>query len=511
MSWKWVRSLFHRRILVSCMIVAQLSVILYMVENVSRVPRLLQYFLSTISVITVIYIIGKREKPDYKMSWMLLILLFPIFGGLFYLLFTGQASTRRFRAHSMAIESSTRALFLPANSILDQAVAQAPTYAAQLRYLEQYAGFPVYAHTRTEYLTPGEVMFERLMQALQQAQRYIFLEYFIIHAGCMWDEIFAVLKQKAAEGVLVRVLYDDMGCFRLLPENFEEQLQACGIACMVFNPFRPVLSAAQNNRDHRKIASIDGHIALTGGVNIGDEYINRYERFGHWKDAAVLVEGDAAWSMTVMFLQMWALASRAHEDFAQYYPWQQTACDTPSDGLVLPYADSPMDCENVGEHVYLQIINHAREYLYINTPYLIVDGNMTSALMLAAKSGVDVRIVTPHRPDKWLVHAATRSYYRELIQAGIKIYEYSKGFIHSKTFVSDDCVATVGTTNLDFRSLYLHFECGVWMYQTSAVLQVKQDYLKTLEICEQVTAAKCENRWPLRILQEIMRLFAPLL
>lgn len=493
------------------MIVVQLVVILYMVIHASRKSALFAHFLTAVSIIVTIYIIGKREKTDYKMSWLLLILGFPVFGGLFYLLTTSQLSTRKFRRHSVEIERATRPLFRIGEGTLAQALKQAPEYSNQLRYLEQYAGFPVYQNTRTEYLTPGEQIFDRMLAALKQAQRYIFLEYFIIRAGGMWKQIFKVLRERAAAGVQVRVLYDDMGCFSLLPVNFEENLCMAGIECRAFNPFRPVLSTMQNNRDHRKIVSVDGKLAFTGGSNIGDEYINAYERFGHWKDAAVLVEGEAAWSLTVIFLQMWTLTSEQHEPLEQYDPWRECKCDIPSDGLVQPYADSPMDNENVGEHVYLQMIHQAQHYIYINTPYLIIDGNMTSALMLAAKSGVDVRIVTPHRPDKWLVHTATRSYYRELVCAGVKIYEYSKGFIHSKTFVSDDKVATVGTTNLDFRSLYLHFECGVWMCGTSAVTQIKEDYLQTLETCHQITPEDCENRPAMRLLQEIMRAFAPLL
>ena len=247
----------------------------------------------------------------------------------------------------------------------------------------------------------------------------------------------------------------------------------------------------QNNRDHRKIVSIDGKVAFTGGINLADEYINAVEKHGHWKDASIMVTGRAAWSFTLMFLQMWEICIGTDEDYILYYPWKDSPCPVQSDGFVQPYADSPMDKENVGEHVYMQIINNAKKCVYINTPYLIIDDSMVSALCLAAKSGVDVRIVTPHIWDKKLVHMTTRSYYRELISAGVKIYEYSKGFIHSKTFVSDDRVGTVGTTNLDFRSLYLHFECGTLLIDNRAVMEIKEEFLKTLEICQPVTLEEC--------------------
>lgn len=327
----------------------------------------------------------------------------------------------------------------------------------------------------------------------------------------MWNGILEILKQKAAEGVKVRIIYDDMGCFLLLPQNYPAQLKKYGIDCVLFNPFMPMLTAMQNNRDHRKIAVIDGKTAFTGGINLADEYINAIDKHGHWRDSAIMIKGKAAWSFTLMFLQMWELCKKTDEDYSVYYPWNDEPCSVPNDGFVQPYSDSPMDTENVGEHVYLQMINNAKDYVYINTPYLIVDDSMISALSLAAKSGVDVRIVTPHKWDKWIVHKATRSYYYELIKAGVKIYEYTDGFNHSKTFVSDDTTATVGTINMDFRSLYLHFECGVWLCGSKAVKDIKEDFLSTLEVCQQITEDDCSKNPFVRLLQQILRLFAPLM
>ena len=327
----------------------------------------------------------------------------------------------------------------------------------------------------------------------------------------MWDSILEVLKEKASQGVEVRVLYDDIGCFLTLPKNYAAQLAEYGIQCCVFNPFRPMLSAIQNNRDHRKITVIDGKVGFTGGLNLADEYINTYEKHGYWKDAAVKVKGKAAWSLTLMFLEMWELCCGKQQNAKQFFPENEKTSGEEPEGFVQPYADSPMDDENVGEHVYLQILNNAKDYVYICTPYLIVDDSMVSALCLAAKSGVDVRIITPHIWDKTFIHMTTRSYYRELIHGGVKIYEYSKGFIHSKTFVSDDHTATVGTTNLDFRSLYLHFECGIWMHGSEAVTQVKEDFLDTLEQCQQILLDECKGNLVTRLFQDFLRVFAPLM
>jgi cardiolipin synthase len=322
----------------------------------------------------------------------------------------------------------------------------------------------------------------------------------------MWDAILSVLKRKAAQGVQVRLIYDDLGCFFLLRPDYPRLLNTYGIHCVPFNPFRLVLTAKQNNRDHRQILSVDGKVAFTGGVNLADEYINAVDKFGHWKDTMVRLEGPGAWGLTAMFLQSWRLCTGEKEAPSRWYsPCAGTG------GLVQPYCDSPMDRENVGEAVYLQIIHSARDYLYITTPYLIVDDAMVAALILAAKRGVDVRIVTPHRWDKRLVHITTRSYYRELLRGGVKILEYTPGFIHSKTFVCDDAVATVGTVNMDFRSLYLHFECGVCLYDASAVAQVRDDTRALFAQCQSITEESCRGNFLSRLVQDVMRLFAPLM
>ena len=349
-----------------------------------------------------------------------------------------------------------------------------------------------------------------ILEALKNAKHYIFLEYFIIQDGKMWSSIYSILKEKAKQGVRIRVLYDDIGCFLTLPKNFPAMLHDDGIECKVFNPFRPILSSIQNNRDHRKILSVDGRIAITGGFNLADEYINEIPKHGYWKDTGILLSGEAAWSLTVMFLQMWDLVSGTDEDYTLYLPPKTPHTSGNADGFVQPYCDSPLDREHIGEHVYLQIINNAREYLYIYTPYLIVDDSMISALTLSAKSGVDVRIITPYHWDKHFVHLNTQAYYRRLIESGVKVYEYEPGFLHAKVFVSDDKVATVGSINMDYRSLYLHFECGVYLYKNNSIGDIKRDFLSTLKVSRQITLQECQRSFFVRLLQEILRLFAPL-
>lgn len=511
MHKKWFRARYLQRITVALIILAQIAIFFYILYSGSNASTVVAYLLNVISIIVAVIVAVKHDKEENRLLWMMAILIFPVFGGLMYLLFHSQSSTRKFKKMSNSIEEETKAVFfLPENS-KDEAVMDYPKQENAIRYLQDYAGFPIYDRSKVKYLSPGEVKFEYMIDELKKAERYIFMEYFIIEEGVMWDTILDILKEKAARGVEVRLIYDDMGCFLTLPKDYPEKLERFGIKCIIFNPFRPFVVSEQNNRDHRKIAVIDGKVAFTGGINLADEYINAYEKYGHWKDASVMVCGVSAWSFTVMFLRMWRLCSGITEDFHQYYPWHTEKCDIIGDGYVQPYCDSPTAPENVGEHVYLQIINNAKKYIYINTPYLVIGTNIVSALTLAAKSGVDVRIVTPYKWDKFIVHMTTRSYYSELIRAGVKIYEYSSGFIHSKTFVSDDEVATVGTTNLDFRSLYLHFECGLRIAGGSAVNEVKSDFLNTLEKCKRITEEDCKCNIIVGFIRKILRVFAPLM
>lgn len=508
---KWFRSLLWRRALICLVLLLQIGLLVYLTLRGDQSSRTVSAVLRLVSFLVCLSIMSKREKDAFKLSWVFLILMFPVFGGLFYLLLTVWNRPKRDRQRAETISRETKPLYLLPGDRLEELCHSVPARAAQLRYLQRYAGFPVYTGTDAEYLPSGEAKFQAMLRELQKAEHYIFLEYFIVENGEMWGSILKLLEEKAAQGVEVRVLYDDIGCLLRLPTGYPQELEAKGIRCRVFNPFRAFLSSIQNNRDHRKICVVDGKSAITGGVNLADEYINAVDRFGHWKDAAVLITGEAAWSITLMFQEMWAMVTGKDENFAAYYPWQDAPCPVKGRGMVQPYGDTPLDQENVCEHVYRQILDTARDYVYITTPYLILDATMLSSLSLAAKSGVDVRIITPHRWDKFLVHMTTRTYYRQLLDAGVRIYEYTPGFMHAKTFVSDNSSATVGTCNLDYRSLYQHFECGVYLYGTPAVTAVRDDFLATLEKCQEIYPENCRENLPTRLFREILHVFAPLM
>jgi len=517
---KLLRLNFKRRFLIIFSLLSQVALTIFLIAGTGRYVRFSYWILTFLSIIVCIYIINKREKAGYKLTWVFIILLFPIFGGILYILFNFWSNTKKLRkALALNINGSREAFYLSGNR-LEELINIHPDFRTNAYYLQEFAGYPVYGNTRQLYLASGEDFFYKILEEMKKAQKYIFLEFFILKEGLMFNSVLKILEKKASEGLEIRIIYDDLGCFITLPPDFRKNMMEKGIKTYVFNPFRPIVSSLQNNRDHRKIISIDGKVAFTGGLNLADEYINVVERFGHWKDAAIMIEGDAAWSLTLIFLQMWNLSTKEKDDYASFFPWKDTMIEHAANGsaegfekwgYVQPYADSPIDTENVGEHVYIQIINQAKKYVYINTPYLVVDDNLMSALTLAAKSGVDVRIITPHRWDKWVVEITSRSYYRRLIQAGVKVYEYSSGFNHGKTFVADDKIATVGTTNLDFRSLYLHFECGILLYASETVMAVKEDFLRTMPLCQEMTLKDCARNAIQRVVQDVLRVFAPLL
>ncbi len=503
------RFILNRRTQVVALLIVQIVIMGLIIWLLSGYSAIFSFLLSLISLFVVVYIINTRVKPGYKLSWMALILTFPIFGGLFYLMLKGQSSSGAMKRNREYYDSLKSKYLSQDPKAKESFFEDFPDYHNQVNYMSGTAGYPIFRNTATEFLTPGEEFFPVFTAELEKAKKFIFLEFFILADGYMWETTLEILKRKAAEGVDVRLMYDDIGSMFNLPDGFDKTLEPYGIKCIAFNRFRPLWSSVQNNRDHRKIMIIDGEVAFTGGVNLADEYINKKTRFGYWKDCAVVFRGDAVWSFTVTYLQMWDRIHGITEDFLPYkheFPLLEDA-----EGYVLPYADAPDSEENVSEHAYMQMITQAKRYLYIETPYLIIDDSMMSALILAAKSGVDIRIITPAIPDKKLVFMTTRSYYLPLLKAGIKIYEYTPGFIHSKVAISDDECAAVGTPNFDFRALYLHFECGTLMYGTKTVQQTKKDFLDTLAQCHEVTVPEMERNFPVRVFQSFLRLFAPFL
>ena len=474
---------FSRFFLVTLGILLQFALLLVATIQFSRYFVFYTAAAFILAFVFFIKIINTDQNMAYKLAWSILIFVFPAFGVAVYMIFGGNRLSKRTAKRMMSINNSMKSSFGD-NAEVQKKLSEIDTDGAkQSRYIYNSSSCPLFENCETKYFPSGEEMFEPFLEELKKAEKYIFIEYFIIGKGQMWDRIHTILSEKVKNGVDVRVIYDDIGSIMATDTKFAKQLNAEGIKCHVFSRFVPILSGIQNNRDHRKICVIDGVTAFTGGVNISDEYINTVERFGYWKDNAVMLRGEAAWSFTVMFLSMWEYLDKIPEsargDYSAYKP---TSFPCPSEGgrgMIQPYTDNPLDTEAVGENVYLGMIAAANKYVWITTPYLIIDEQMEEALCRAAKSGVDVRIITPGIPDKKLIKKTTESFYPNLIMNGVKIYEFDPGFIHAKTFLCDDKYAAVGTINLDYRSFYLHFECGMWMYRPDCIDDIKADFNDT--------------------------------
>ncbi len=503
--------LFHRIAIIGTFIVLQVFLYVLLILKFSEYMLYFNWLCIGISIAAVLWIVNDRSNPGYKLGWIIIVLIAPVVGGLLYLLLGGnrlsRRNQRRLRVMQYKMDQSLGQDCHRASLLAEVAGMDAGHMA---RYLESRASCPVYGNTQTKYYALGDDCFPDMLEALEQAEQFIFLEYFILEEGQFWNAILEVLERKVQQGVEVRVIYDDIGSIFTLPATFNFLLEQKGIKCRVFNRLVPVLSLRQNNRDHRKYLIVDGKVAFTGGINIADEYINVKKRFGHWKDTAIRLEGDAVWSMTVSFLSMWDFTEGASEDFRPFRAKPAPILEAGS--YVQPYCDCPWDEEPVGQTVYLNLIHGAKRYVYITTPYLVLDYSITMALTTAAKAGVDVRIITPHIPDKKLVFELTRAHYEELLEAGVKIYEYTPGFIHAKNFVVDDIYGTVGTINLDYRSMFLHFEDGVLLYHTNTVLDIKHDFLKTQAVSQEITLEFCRKaRWYRRLGRTVLKVFAPLL
>lgn len=448
---KLLNRIFGRLFIFGLAILIQVAWLLYSVYSLGDASIVVNVFFTLLSLLVVIYIINGRSKPEVKLAWIAPILAFPILGGVLFLISGGKGPKRKL-ARIIGAQHERFLQCLP-DSTDTISRLQDPNLIGQSRYLARQ-DFPLYAGTQSEYFPLGDDGFPVLLEELEKAEKFIFMEYFIIQPGVMWDTILEILERKVKQGVDVRVLYDDVGSVGKVPYHYWKKLESLGIKAATFNPFIPFYSTVMNNRDHRKITVIDGNVAFTGGINFADEYINAVERFGHWKDNIIKLSGDGVWGLTLLFLEQWNAVRGSGDDPEAFRP----CVSVPGDGYVQPYGDTPLDEEYLGENVYLNVINGAKRYVYFMTPYLIIDSEIQTALCLAAKRGVDVRIITPGIPDKKMVWDLTRSYYPDLLAAGVRIYEYTPGFLHSKVCVCDDQLAVVGTINLDYRSLYLHFE-----------------------------------------------------
>lgn len=508
---KILRVIFGRTTIFMLLFALQIFILVGIFRWMGEYINLLFGGFTILGALVIVYILNSPTNPNFKIAWIIPVLVIPVFGTLFYIFVQMEFGTKIMKNSLRKIYKDTGDL-LPQNpEVLSEIEKEGPYVARLARYVDNVTGFPIYNNSHVRYFPLGEDAFVEMVKQLKEAKHFIFMEYFIIERGIMLDEIQQILGDKVREGVEVRFMYDGMVSLAQMPSSYPRELQKLGIHAKEFSPIKPVFSTSYNNRDHRKIMVIDGKVAFTGGINIADEYINQKLRFGHWKDNAIMIQGDAVKSFTLMFLQMWNVEETIVEDYIRYLAMPHG--NTKSDGYVMPYGDSPLDNERVGESIYIGLISNAKKYVHIMTPYLILDDQMVAAMSFAAKSGVDVVILMPHIPDKWYAYTLARTYYEELIRAGVKIYEYTPGFVHSKVFVVDDEVATVGTVNLDYRSLYLHFECGVLLYNSKGVHYVEKDFKDSLAVSHLITLEEAAN---LSLVQKfvgrfILRIFAPLL
>ena len=461
--------------------------------------------LKALSILIVLYLVRKDENSAYKIGWIVLIGLLPLLGGALYLAFGNKAPAKYLRERMQKVEQAHQT---------ELAQPEGQTNALDIssrnlsRYVAKFGPYPAWRDTAAHYFSCGEEMYPQLLADLDKAEKFIFLEFFILRSGKMWDSVEQILRRKAAQGVDVRLIYDDFGSLLGLPSDFVIRMEKAHIRCIPFNPVVPLVSLVMNHRDHRKIVVVDGNVAYTGGVNLADEYINAEQRFGYWKDAAIRLEGAAVWNFTVMFLNVWNAFRPQETDYTAFAPTRLPAVQ---DGVVQPYADSPLDEEPLAETVYLDILSQAQRYVYIYTPYLAVGEEMLDALKNAAKRGVDVRLILPGIPDKKLVFRLSRSYYLPLLRAGVRIYEYTPGFLHAKCYVSDDRVAVVGSINMDYRSLFLHFECGTLLFHNSQIAALRKDVERTLLQCREIMRSDCRTNLPGTALDGVLRLLSPLM
>lgn len=506
------RVLFSRAMISCLLLLVQLGVLLFLYTKVSAY---LDYYMTgflIFSMIIIIFVINRDGRPEFKMAWMLPMCVFPIFGALLYILIQVNPGTIGLQRSMRRVKEATR-LYCETAPEVTAALQESSPYMANLAYyMEHTGGAPTYQNTGVEYYPVGEDAFVAFKEELNKAKKFIFIEFFIISEGMMWETILDILKRKVTEGVEVRVMYDGTCAFASLPYSYAKKLQKYGIKAKAYAPIKPMLSTHQNNRDHRKILDIDGRVAFTGGINLADEYINQKVVYGYWKDTTIKVEGDAVCSMTMLFLQMWNVGETVEEDYAKYINIKTDRLPKEGDGFVIPYGDEPTNEEDVAEDVYRDMLNKACDYVHITTPYLIVDHEMLSAICFAAKRGVDVKIVIPHIPDKKIAFYIAKTFYVPLMKAGVKVYEYEPGFMHAKSFVADGKRAVVGSINLDYRSLYHHFECAVYMYKNKVIEDIERDFQHTIKQSILITPEEYKkvSVWE-KIVGRVFKIFSPLM
>ena len=505
------RVLFSRVGLITVLLLFQLALLLVVFLTLNRYLPWLLAVQSVFVAVMVLYLLNSEHDPSSKVTWLVFIMITPIFGTMFLFFTQRNFGHRRLGELLRAQLEKTRYALTQDAQTLSELEAADPASAGIARYLARTGCFPVCRGCEAQYFSIGEDMFDRILEELEKAEHFIFLEFFIIQEGQMLGELLELLARKAAEGVDVRLIYDGMNEFFFVPRDYPEKLERLGIQCKVFAPLLPFLSTHYNYRDHRKIIVIDGHTAFTGGVNLADRYINREQVFGHWKDSGILVRGEAARSFTLMFLQNWNMTEK-EPIYEPYLRGNGGIVNGSGDGFTIPYASSPLERCRAGEMVYIDILNRAQKYVHIMTPYLILDGELEMALCFAAERGVEVSIIMPGIPDKKMPYALAKTFYPHLLRSGVKIYEYTPGFVHAKSFVSDDCRAVVGTVNLDYRSLYHHFECALYLYGALAIKDMEADFQATAALCHQVTQRDLRDlKWTTRLAGALLKAVETLL
>ena len=505
-----LRVVFSRFWIMSILVVLQFVVLFVAVFQYGEYRQHYDIVKNIFVALMVLYVLNNEMNSSAKITWLVLVMLFPVFGALLFWFTQLEIGHRMLKARLDYLISTTKTSIQQDKQVLQKISEESPDTESLVHYLARSGCYPIYDKTDVKYFPSGETKFEELLKQLKEAENFIFLEYFIVEEGIMWGQVLEILAKKAAEGVDVRVMYDGTCESSLLPFDYPKRLEKLGIKCKVFAPVRPFLSTHYNYRDHRKIAVIDGQVAFTGGINLADEYINEKLRFGHWKDTAIMLRGEAVKSFTLMFLQMWNVDEKSPEIYK--FVNVPVAEVKEARGYVIPYRDCPLDDDKSGERVYMDILNRANKYVHIMTPYLIIDGEMETALRFAAKRGVDVKIILPGIPDKKYAFALAKTHYKHLLEAGVKIYEYTPGFVHAKVFTSDDCKAVVGTVNLDYRSLYHHYECAAYMYQTECIADIERDFEETLAKCTRVTQETIKKeKLGVKIVGWVLKAVAPLM
>lgn len=508
-----ISMVFSRFGIVLVLLALQILVLLGLFLKFSQLAPHYYIISAVFYIFMIIVIVNSDHDASSKITWLTIMAFLPIFGALLYIYTTVDIGHRVLKKKVTHILKNTKNKITQDKSVIDKAEEICPDVADLNYYLNKSGRFPLYENTDVTYYPIGEKMFQSMLVELDKAKDFIFMEYFIVDDGYMWDNILEVLIKKANEGVDVRVMYDGTCEFALLPRTYPSSLEKLGIHCKVFSPVSPFISTHYNYRDHRKIMVIDGKTAYNGGINMADEYINYTHKYGHFKDVGVMLKGDAVDSFTLMFLQMWSVNER-HCDFSKYL----NVGDSPSaggyfsNGFVMPFGDCPLDEYDVGKSVYMDILNRAKDYVYIMTPYMIMDGELENSLTFSAERGVDVRIILPHISDSFVAQALAKTHYKKLLDAGVKVYEYTPGFVHAKVFVSDDVKSVVGSINMDYRSLYHHFECATYMYGTRCIDDIKSDYKDTLAKCQQVTYESIKNdKWYIKLIGKVIKFVAPLI